>query len=235
MKDHPQGRPVRRTAEILLGLGIVSAFLAAIWLGLDPVFEALGWLEARANQNLGWALAIFFAVFVALSLTTLPVVTVFCLASGYLFGIPIGIGGALVAGTMGATLTFAMVRAIGGYGLRARLHQSRFQHWLALLEKDVTWYLIILRIVPVAPFFLINAAAGVTQIKTLHFMLVTAIGLTPITVLYVAIGNGLDTLAESRDLLGPGLLLKPTVGLPLLGLLVLIIAARLIRGRLTTP
>ncbi len=222
----------RPTAEILLALGVIGAFAAALWLGLDPVFAALEWLEARAERHPGTALSIFMLAFVGLSLTTLPVVTVFCLAAGYLFGAAIGIGFALLAGTAGATLTFVMVRLVGGRRLRTRLHRGRFQRWLVLLEEDVTWYLIVLRIIPVAPFFLINAAAGLTGIGLGHYMLVTAIGLVPTTVVYVSVGSGLETLAESRDLLGPGLLLEPRVGLPLLALLMLVAAARLLQRHL---
>lgn len=231
MSAAPRGRR-RATAEILLALGVVGAFAAALWLGLDPVFAALEWLETRAEQELGWALAVFMLAFVGLSLTTLPVVTVFCLAAGYLFGVPIGIGFALLAGTTGATLTFVIVRSVGGQGLRLRLREGRFRRWLTLLEDDVTWYLIVLRIIPVAPFFLINAAAGLTGIGIVHYVLVTAVGLVPTTVVYVSVGSGLETLAESRDLLGPGLLLEPRVGLPLLGLLMLVAAARLLQRHL---
>lgn len=205
---------------------------AALWLGLDPVFAALEWLEVRARQDLGLTLTIFMAAFVGLSLTTLPVVTVFCLAAGYLFGPAIGIPAALLAGTAGATLTFAMVRMVGGQRLRHRLQAGRMQGWMTLLEEDLTWYLIMLRIIPVAPFFLINAAAGLTGIRIIHYLLVTAIGLIPTTVVYVSVGNGLDTLADSRELLGPGLLLEPAVGLPLLALLTLVASARLLQGYL---
>lgn len=228
----PARRRRRPTAEILLALGVIVAFAAALWLGLDPVFAALEWLEAQAEQYPGRAAAVFMLAFVVLSLTTLPVVTVFCLAAGYLFGPASGIGFALLAGTAGATLTFVMVRLIGGQRLRKRLHQGRFERWLVLLEEDVTWYLIVLRIIPVAPFFLINAAAGLTGIGILHYVLATAVGLVPTTVVYVSVGSGLETLAESRELLGPGLLLEPRVGLPLLGLLMLIAAARVLQRHL---
>jgi uncharacterized membrane protein YdjX (TVP38/TMEM64 family) len=221
---------MRRTAEILLGLGIASAFIAAVWLGLDPVFEALGWLETRADEDTGRALAIFFAVFVALSLTTLPVVTVACLASGYLFGPLIGGGIALAASTSGATLTYAMVRIVGGQQLHTKLHQSRFHNWLTLLEKNVHWYLVVLRIVPVAPFFLINAGAGLTTIGPVRFVLLTMVGLLPLTILYVSLGNGLESLEESRDLIGPGSFLEPVVALPIGGLIALLLIARLLES-----
>ncbi|MEE4639468.1 MAG: VTT domain-containing protein, partial [Wenzhouxiangella sp.] len=225
MSSSPR-RNRRPTTEIFLALGVISAIAAAAWLGLDPVFSALEWLETEVDQNLGAALAWFTLAFVVLSLTTLPVVTVFCLASGYLFGPITGTFFALLAGTTGATLTFAVVRAVGGRRFRARLPQGRTQSWMALLERDVTWYLIVLRIVPVAPFFLINAAAGLTGISLLHFISVTVVGLLPLTLIYVSVGNGLETLTDSRDLLGPGLLLQPQIMLPLLALLALVGAAR---------
>jgi uncharacterized membrane protein YdjX (TVP38/TMEM64 family) len=222
----------RPTTEIFLALGIISAIACAAWLGLDPVFAALEWLETRVEENLAASLALFTLAFVVLSLTTLPVVTVFCLAAGYLFGAMIGTLFALLAGATGATLTFAVVRAVGGRRFRTRLPEGRFQRWLGLLERDVTWYLIVLRIIPVAPFFLINAAAGLTGISMLHFISVTVVGLLPLTLIYVSVGNGLETLTDSRELLGPGLLLQPQILLPLIALLALIGAARFLQHRL---
>lgn len=227
--------PVRARSRVAGALGAVLlvAVLATIaWFGLDPAINALEWLEVRVERAFWPALAAYLALFTVLVLTTLPIGTVFCLAGGYLFGITLGSLAALLAATLGATLTLLLVRALGGRRLRKRLGRGRLEPALKLLERDATWYLVLLRVIPVMPFFPVNAAAGMVQIGVPHFMLATALGLAPTTIIYSAIGNGLNSVMDAREKAGPDLLLEPQVGLPLAALALLVSIALLIRRRI---
>ncbi len=220
------------TAGLLLGVIFVAAVVALIGVGQDWLFELLALVEAgKRDHQLAMMLAYVLA-FAALSTLTLPVGTLFCLAAGYLFGIPFGFLAAMTGALLGAILTFVLVRRFGGARVRQQLAAGRAAPWLGALERDATWYLILLRIVPVAPYFAVNAAAAVTGIGSTHFLLATAAGLVPTTIVYAAVGSGLESLVDARDILGPELLLKPEIGLPLLGLVAIIITSWLIRRRL---
>ena len=220
------------TAGLLLGVIFIAAVVALVGLGQDWVFELLALVEAGKREHMVAMTLAYVLAFAVLSTLTLPVGTLFCLAAGYLFGIPFGFLAAMTGALLGASLTFVLVRRFGGTRIRRQLAAGRAAPWLAALEKDATWYLILLRIVPVAPYFAVNAAAAVTGIGSTHFLLATTIGLIPTTIVYAAVGSGLESLVEARDMLGRELLMQPEIGLPLLGLVSILITSWLIRRRL---
>lgn len=216
----------------LIGLFGVVVLIALAWLGFDHVFELLIWLDQLIERYFWGSLLIFSLSFAGLVVLSLPVGSLFCIAGGYLFGVWLGAAAALVGGSLGAVLTFAMVRYGGGRKLRERVRAGKTQELLLMLERDATWYLILLRIVPVAPFFLINAAAGMTRIGFVQFSLATAAGLIPTTLIYALIGRGLGSIRQARDHIGPGVLLQPEVGLPLAVLALIILFSYAVRRRL---
>lgn len=199
---------------------------------MDHIFGVLEWLDRLVDSHFWPALAVYTLAFSLLVLTTLPIGTVFCLAGGYFFGLGLGASSALAAATLGALLTFLLVRRLGGQRVRERVSHGRLEPWLKLLERDATWYLILLRIIPIAPFFLVNAAAGLTRIGPLHFTLATLLGLLPTTLIYTSIGRGLDTVMEARELAGPQILLEPQIGLPLLALALILLVSWALHHRL---
>lgn len=219
------------TVGLMLGLVILAAVVALAGIGQDWLFDFLARVEEGKREHYVAMMLAYVFAFAILATITLPVGTLFCLAAGYLFGIVTGFAAAITGALLGAALTFVLVRRFGGNRVRSKLASGRAAPWLNSLEKEATWYLILLRIVPVAPYFAVNAAAAVTGISTGHFLLATALGLLPTTIVYAAVGAGLGSLVEARDMLGPEILLQPEIGLPLLGLVVIIVASWLIRRR----
>jgi uncharacterized membrane protein YdjX (TVP38/TMEM64 family) len=108
--------------------------------------------------------------------------------------------------------------------------RGRTGNLVQLLERDAFFYLVAFRIVPVAPFFAINAAGALLRISTQRYLLATALGLTPITLIYASVGAGLETLIEAGAVRGPRVVMQPRVLLPLLAL-VLVLGAGLMTRR----
>jgi len=230
--------PFRRwplTSGFILMLVVAAIILGFGAWGLEPVIELLLTIDTLIQAHFFTALAIYIGSFIVLASLAVPIGSLYCLTAGYLFGIPIGAAAALLSSMMAATLSFLMVRHFGDHGLRQRLERGRIAPLLAILERDATWYLIVLRIVPIAPFFVINAAAALAWISGPRFFLATLAGLIPTTLVYAAVGNGLGSLMEARSMMGPELLLRPSIGLPLLGLVVLILASLLAHRIMRRP
>lgn len=194
-------------------------------LGIDPLLDQLAQLEMLVQGRFWLALTSFALAFVILAMLALPVGTLFCLAGGYLFGIWLGAGAALLGASLAAVLTMVLVRRFGGHRLRRYVATSRIEPWVTRLEADADWYVLLSRIVPVAPFFVVNAAAGMSNIRIGRFALVSTLGLIPVTVIYAAVGNGLGSVLEAREMMGASLLLEPQIGLPLLALAALVVAS----------
>ncbi|TVQ35668.1 MAG: TVP38/TMEM64 family protein [Wenzhouxiangella sp.] len=227
MIDSSQGW--RLGAGLILACVVLALIVVLGRLGIEPVLEQLGHLESMVKARFWLALATFVAAFVLLAMMALPVGTLFCLTGGYLFGIWIGAGAALLGASIAAVLTLAVVRRFGGRLLRRRLARSRIEPWVKRIESDADWYVALSRIIPVAPFFVVNAAAGMSNMPAWRFALASTLGLVPITLVYAAVGNGLGSLLEARDVMGPELLLEPHIGLPLAALVVLIVSSWILK------
>jgi len=226
----PRGLPI---AELSLAI-VLIVLLVAGFFGFEHILYLLETLDGLVAMHYWLALSVFVISFALLALLAMPIGSLYCLAAGYFFGIGMGAAAALLGAVLGANLTFILVRRFGGRNIRTRLESSRFKPWLVLLERDASWFLILSRIVPVAPFFAINAAAGMTRIGSWHFCWATMIGLVPTTLIYAAIGNGLGSMLEARELIGFRILFNPVVALPLLGLIILLVVGWLLRSRLLT-
>lgn len=221
--------PETGPALVILAVGVL------IWLATSEVgrvFELLERLESLVRERWWTALAIYIFVFVVLAASMLPVASLLCLVAGFLFGLGVGAGVALAAGILAATITFMLARKLGGERARARLGRTRAAALMEIFEREAVYYLVFLRVVPVAPFFMINAAAGLTTVPTPRYILATAVGLVPTTIVYAAVGSGLESLVRARELAGPRLLLQPQLGLPLAALAALLILAWWWRRRL---
>jgi uncharacterized membrane protein YdjX (TVP38/TMEM64 family) len=67
------------------------------------------------------------------------------------------------------------------------------------LERDGAYYLFTLRLLPVVPFFVVNAVMGLTPIRVQTFWWVSQLGMLPATLIYVYAGSiapDLQTLAD---------------------------------------
>lgn len=76
--------------------------------------------------------------------------------------------------------------------------QSRFSERLATfnaaLEREGAFYLFTLRLIPQAPFFLVNLVMGLTPIRTLTFWWISQLGMLPGTCIYVYAGASVGSL-----------------------------------------
>ena len=138
------------------------------FLTLNAIKNSQATLTAwRDAQPLTAALA-FFAVYVATAALSIPGATVLTLAAGALFGL--GWGALIVsfASSIGATLAFLVARWLLGDWVQTRF-AARLKTLNEGIEREGGFYLFTLRLVPVFPFFLINLAMGLTQIRPLTF------------------------------------------------------------------
>ncbi len=197
---------------LLLGAALV---ILAVTLGQEATLDMLKRLE-RITADHYWATLLAFAgVMVVLVVLAAPVGTLFSLAGGYLFGILGGTAAALTGASLGAFITFLIARKLGARRLREPLDDSVGEPLLNALERDAFWTLLMLRIIPFAPFFPVNAAAAVTRIPAGQYALLTTLGLAPITLIYAIIGDGLGSIAEAGELADGSLWLEPKVWVPL--------------------
>jgi uncharacterized membrane protein YdjX (TVP38/TMEM64 family) len=212
----------------LLPLAILVAAVVAVFaLGLDRYIslETLArhreWLLAQVQGWYAGAALAFILVYAASVALSVPGAWILTLAAGFLFGTPVGAAFSVIGATIGATLLFLIARTALGETLRARA--GPFLRKLeAGFRENAFNYLLVLRLIPLFPFWLVNLVPALLGVSLSVFVLATFLGIIPGSLVYAGIGSGLGSIFERGDQLDPRtVLMDPQVWLPLVGLAVL--------------
>jgi len=148
-------------------------------------------LENYYIQNPIFFMFSYFIIYVVLTTLSLPVALVLGLLSGFIFDLYSAIILISFASSFGATAAMLISRyLISDYINR------KFLNEISLIDNEVNkhgaYYLFALRMSPIFPFFVINAAFGITKIKTLTFYLISQLGMLPGTIIIILIGSELN-------------------------------------------
>ena len=203
----------------LLVFFATGAHTAISWQSIAQNYTAI---TGFADANLAIA-ALGFAVLYLLAVAfSLPVALFLTLTGGAVFGclaVPLILTGA----TLGAGIVFIAARTIFADLARARAGPF-IAHLEAGFSANAFSYLLALRLIPVAPFWVMNIVPAFSRMSLRSFLAATFIGITPATTVFVSVGRGLDhVLAVGRtpdlQVLASPAILGPLAALGLLALL----------------
>jgi len=158
----------------LFGVAAAAFFLAAPLFGVHGAALARTWI-ARADGP--WGLAIVVGAFAALAFVGVPQVALIAAAVAIL-GPARGGCYSWIATMVSAMIGFGIGRAVGAASVRG-LHGERWDRFIDLVGRNGLVASLAVRLVPLAPFPLINLAAGVAPISMFDFAVGTAIGIVP--------------------------------------------------------
>ncbi|HTY69101.1 MAG TPA: TVP38/TMEM64 family protein [Alphaproteobacteria bacterium] len=210
-----------RAVPLLVLVAGLGAFFA---LGLQRyvTFEALA---HHREGLLGWvgghplaAPAVYIAAYILAVAFSVPGGIWFTIAGGFLFGTALGGCYAVIGATLGATALFLAARSAAGDLLRARAG-SALQRMEEGFRRDAFNYLLILRLVPLFPFFLVNLVPAFLGVPLRTYVAATAVGIIPAVFVFASVGNGLGAVFDAGG--EKPHLLTPPVLVPLMGLAVL--------------
>ena len=216
--------PAKRQLLRILPLAVLAAGFALFFilglereLSLESLRAHQADLLARVAAHGVAAALIFVVIYVAVVAFSVPAAAPLTLAGGFLFGVWEGGGLTVIAATIGATIVFLATRTALAGPIRARAG-PRIRAMEDGFRKNAFNYLLALRLVPVFPFFLVNLAAGLLGMRLAPYVLATLIGIVPASFVYAGLGSGLGTIFENGGSPDPGIILRPALLLPLLGL-----------------
>ena len=150
-----------------------------------------------------WGPALALGLFMLLGLIAFPV-NVLIVATAAAFGLWPGLAYAAVGAMVSALLTYLVGRRLGT-GLLRRLLGPRINRISRGIAANGILAVTMVRLMPVAPFTLVNLVAGAIRIPLLDYMVGTALGLAPGLVLMTALGDRLLRILtdpSAEDLLG---------------------------------
>ncbi|MCW2696293.1 MAG: hypothetical protein JWR62_1378 [Modestobacter sp.] len=166
----------------LFAVLVLAGCVAAVVVDVPDVAGLRGWLAERGP--LGWvALLVGSAV---ATLAPIPRTAVSVLA-GVMAGFGAGLALALAGGILGALAGFAVARGLGREAV-TRLAGPRLARADALLAHRGVLAVLTGRLVPVIPFAVVSYAGGLSGIRLRDYLVGSALGLVPGTVVHVAIG-----------------------------------------------
>lgn len=206
----------RRVASLarLIGGAVAIAAIALIWqvtplsdwLNPDAVQEALHEIDSGTP----FAPLVVIGTYLAATLLFFPV-TLLIAAAGALFGPWLGFGYALVGTVLSAAISFQFGAVIGRRRIDAILGPRLNRIRRRLIDRGLL-AVTGLRLVPVAPFTVVNIAAGASRLRFVDFMLGTLIGMLPGMLLMTAFGHQIFVIMTEPTLFDTGLLAGLVLG-----------------------
>lgn len=219
-----EDKPFTRRKLVALAAVLVAALVAAALWRWTPLSEwiDLSSVTAYFTELRGsWtALAIVPLAYIVAGLVMFPV-TLLIIATGLAFGSFYGFVYALLGTEISALALYAIGRRLG-HGTIRNLSRRWSERIRQRLKRQGLLAIITLRIVPVAPFSVINLVAGATAIRVRDFALGTLFGMLPGTLVLTAFSE--QVLSAVRE---PGAV-RVTL---LLGMAALIAAGAWAAGR----
>lgn len=217
-----RSRPFRFLPLLILVIGLIAFFALGLQhqLTLAALKQHHEELSRLVAAHPAQAAAIFAAGYALATAFSLPIATVLTLAAGFLFGTLEG-GALVVAGaTTGATLIFLAAKTALANLLEARLG-TRLRQMEEGFRRNAFNYLLVLRLVPIFPFFAVNLGAGLLGVRLRTYVAATLLGIIPATFIYAGLGSGLGKLFDSGGAPDLKMMSRPEIFAPLVGLAVL--------------
>jgi uncharacterized membrane protein YdjX (TVP38/TMEM64 family) len=230
-----ENRHRRRAAARFIPLIVLVAGLVAFFaLGLDR-YVKFATLCHHRDALVAWvadnpllAPVVYILAYAAMVAFSLPGGVLATILGGFLFGTVAGTGYVVVGATAGATLLFLAARTALGAALRARAGPA-LKRMEAGFHKNALSYLLVLRLVPIFPFWLVNLVPAFLNVPLRVYVLGTFLGIIPGTAVFASIGTGLGALLADCRKPDFGVVFQPMILLPLVGLAVLALLPVLFR------
>jgi phospholipase D1/2 len=185
----PRAQPVRRFAKVIgIGMAIASLILAWRFTALSALVHPDSLRQSLQNiAELPGAPLIVVAVFVIGGLVAFPVLVLIA-ATAAAFGPWLGfalagtgaIASAAVTYGVGTAMGRRIIETIGGPRVH-RVRRSIVRHSVVAVAS--------IRLVPIAPFTLVNLVAGASRIPFVDYLLGTILGMAPGLLVMSALGH----------------------------------------------
>jgi uncharacterized membrane protein YdjX (TVP38/TMEM64 family) len=186
---------------IVAGLGLGYMFGLQNYLSLSYLAESRAALNAYVADNYVLSVLAFMAVYILAVAFSFPAASILTIFGGFLFGWIVGGPLVVISATIGASILFLAARSAFGDFFRNKIGSTA----AALSEgfrKDAFSYLLVLRLAPVFPFFVVNIAPALFNVSLRTFALATFIGIIPGTLAYAYLGEGVGSVLEAAQRAG---------------------------------
>lgn len=163
------------------------------------------------------AVWLFMLCYILVAALALPGAMICSITGGLLFGVWWGSVFVAISATIGSWSAFLATRYIVSDAVRERYHAA-FIKFDAAFHQYGYWYLFIIRMVPLFPFFLVNICMAFLPISSATFLFTTFIGIIPDVIGFSFLGYQLRTADTLQDFFSyPLIIIGVMLLLPIVG------------------
>jgi phospholipase D1/2 len=184
-----------RSALLGLAATLVALVAFAVFWQTAPgeMLDEAGELNAAGLAASWWGgVALMLATYLVAGFVMFPLL-ILILATGLIYGPLVGLAIAAVGSLASACLGYAGGALIGRKRLR-RLTRGRLEHVGQALMRNGILSVLLIRLIPVAPYGLVNMVAGARRIAFSRYLAGTALGLAPGAIAITLFSSQLRTL-----------------------------------------
>jgi uncharacterized membrane protein YdjX (TVP38/TMEM64 family) len=207
-------------AALALAIVVVFALDLDRYLTFEALREHRQTLTAFVVANMVLAALTFVVVYTIAIALSVPGGAVLTIAGGFMFGSILGTALVVVAATLGATLVFLIAKTALGDPLRAKAGPF-LKRMEAGFQVDALNYLLVLRLIPLFPFWIVNLVPAFLGVPLRTYVLATLIGIIPGSFVFASVGAGIGSVLDSGQEFSPSSVLTPQIVIALVGLAVL--------------
>ncbi|KAF9256358.1 hypothetical protein L218DRAFT_1007479 [Marasmius fiardii PR-910] len=144
----------------------------------------------------------YIVTYLFLQAFSLPGSMYLSILGGAVWGVAVALPLACCCVATGATLCYLISAALGPALLTFPKWKARLDKWAHKIQdnkENMMSFLIVLRIAPLPPHWMVNIIAPHVGIGIIPFWISTALGILGVTVIHTTIGNGLDEMTSADD------------------------------------
>ncbi len=215
--------PVKRFLPLLvLVLAIIAVFASGLheYLSFEALREHRETLLQLGADNAAIAPIAFILIYAGVIALSIPGGAVLTIASGFLFGIWLGGLYVVIGATAGATAVFLIAKTALGDALRAKAGPW-LQRMEAGFQENALNYLLVLRLIPIFPFWLVNLVPAFLGVGLGTYVVGTFFGIIPGSLVFASVGNGLGAVFDAGEAPDLGIIFEPEIIGPIIGLALL--------------
>ena len=211
----------------LLPVAVIIGIFAAFFLLGGPEYITLETLKKHRQTLLDWAAShhvlvalVYMAAYSVMVAATIPGALVMTLVGGFLFGAIEATLYVVFSATLGATAIFLIAR----YAFRDYFKEKAGPSIRRMEEgfkENALSYLLVLRLVPIFPFFIVNLVPALLGVPLRTYVTGTLFGIIPGTFVYCLVGNGLGAIIDKGGEPNLGRIFEPEILSALIGLALL--------------
>lgn len=204
---------------LIIGAGLIAFFMmgGGDYLSFEMLRDNRQSILSWTQENYLLAVLLFLLAYHVAVMFSLPGAVWLSLTGGFLFGTAQATIYIVLGATAGAVGIFLLAR----YALYDFFH-ARVGKTLLKMEKgfqeNAMSYMLVLRLVPLFPFWLVNLVPALLGVKLRIYTIGTFFGIIPGAFVYASVGSGLGMVFDEGKTPDLGVIFSPQILTPIIGL-----------------